>query len=224
MKKITIIKESTPTRCDICHKNDNFNQKTSYCSRCDNIVTSGFKNEIIDLSQIGSSLEEQKLPLNSVKIEDLGFSYTIIYKWFTRAKIPWLLVIMLGVVPNLIGLWAILVASEPYKLPFYWVNITVNLLLVSVYVLALIMMVLNKTYIKIMNNQIIITTKPINFFSQKIIDIFKIVDILYKDNLVNASIQLLLTNGKKILLIEDSNKKSIKLIENILKEKLIKIK
>lgn len=224
MKKITIIKESTPTRCDICHKNDNFNQKTNYCSRCDNAVSSGFKNEIIDLSQIDFSLEEQKSTLNSVKIEDLGFSYTITYKWFTRAKIPWLLVILLGVIVNSIGVWAILIASEPYKLPFYWTNITANLFLAPVYLLALIMMVLNKTYIKIMNNQIIITTKPINFFSQRVIDIYKIVDILYKDNLGNASIHLLLTNGKEILLIEDSNKKSIKFIENILKEKLTKIK
>jgi hypothetical protein len=46
MQKITIKNESYPQRCEICHKSENFNSETNYCSLCQQ----GINNFVIDVS------------------------------------------------------------------------------------------------------------------------------------------------------------------------------
>ncbi|MBI4852747.1 MAG: hypothetical protein HY819_13210 [Acidobacteria bacterium] len=38
MPNITIRKENHPTRCEICHQSDCFDQTTNKCSRCENLL------------------------------------------------------------------------------------------------------------------------------------------------------------------------------------------
>src|ERR1051326_9167591 len=64
MGKLTIISEKLPTRCEICHKTDQFDIQTGYCSRCTVIVTdhttynlTKYKKSQINLSPKGVIVE-----------------------------------------------------------------------------------------------------------------------------------------------------------------------
>jgi hypothetical protein len=53
MDKITIIKESNPRRCDICHNSDLFDPITGKCERCNQIEKSGILKFDIDIKDEG---------------------------------------------------------------------------------------------------------------------------------------------------------------------------
>lgn len=51
MQEFTIHKETPPTRCEICHKSDLFDQKTGKCGRCENVLIPEEKPTVINFQQ-----------------------------------------------------------------------------------------------------------------------------------------------------------------------------
>src|SRR5437764_2110392 len=88
MAKLTIIKESKATRCEICHQSDFFDAVYNTCSRCGNLSSmnlgamalsnQNYQNYQNYPAPSAYRSQEVIIPKN-VAIEELGDTFTIAY-------------------------------------------------------------------------------------------------------------------------------------------------
>src|SRR5437868_4420797 len=83
MSKLTILKESRPVRCEICHQTDFFDAATNTCSRCGNLSSLNIgetaKTNRNFPAPIAYSPQEVIIPKN-VAIEELDNTFMIEYR------------------------------------------------------------------------------------------------------------------------------------------------
>lgn len=214
MSQITILKETAPTRCEICHQADCYDPVNNYCSRCSSI-TPPFNNEPVINQKVASpQTNYQPIRPSLVELTDFGANYLINYQWSPQGNAQGFLFALMLLPPILIKLFFNTYILGPFTNPM------LGLILV-IYLLAIAAVHINKTQINISSTKLIKTSGPIALFSNKEIALTDIQEVYYERHKAADKLIVKLNSGELIKLIKDMNDpESIKFIEKTIKEKV----
>jgi hypothetical protein len=219
MSKLTILKESTPYRCEICHQSDYFDPKTNSCSRCGDVKNLPALKTNTKLSNVLAAINSPNRQIvipSAVSLEELGHSFTIVYKWFSTKRLGFIFLLMSTAFPSFITAFTRSGFNGSFS---NWIF----LFIFPIYFLLILSVILNKTYITISDNQICKISKPINIIPKKVINIDDISDFAYERIGNEDRLNLILKSGKRIRLIGNmDDKESMLFVESVLKERLSK--
>lgn len=221
MGKITILKESKPTRCDICHKSDEFNPNTNYCSRCNNLVTTlakkDYSNPATTSNFLMNRINQEIVIPNSINVEELGDSFTVMYRWYSIKRF------VTAILPGIsIFLSLTRVFFSGNELPS---EKLVCLFIFIFYLIIIITLLVNKTSITISNNEICKKNGPIPFPRGWTFDLTDLDSFICEELKGEHSLAIMLKNGKRIALLSsnlEDDKEKILFIHRVLSERVSK--
>lgn len=218
MAKLTIVKEFKAQRCEICHQSDCYSPDLNTCTRC-NTVDITLVNKPVSSNnpypiQFSYPINQVVIP-NTVAIEDLGDTFTIIYRWYSTKRLGLFLAIGLSQMFNVLGQ-----LSSRHGATFW-----LPLMIIPIYLYFIAAVLLNKTHITITENQILKRNGPISipFFSNRTIAIDEVSSFEYEKRRNFDSLYLQLTSGKRIKLISNQDDQDTMLfVQKVLRDRLSK--
>lgn len=215
MSKITILKETAPTRCEVCHQADYYDAITNSCSRCGNINSLINSNQNIDY-QLATTAQGnyQLIKPDAVELIDSGSNYLITYHWHSSRNRNRTLYFFLILLSGLFNGTNLLHRTSTFSILFF-------AFIIFLYLLIFIRAFINKTNITISATKLLLNNSPISLFDNKEIELADIREVFYHRRYNNDMLYVRLKSGKKIKLIQNiEDKDSLLFIEKILKEKI----
>jgi hypothetical protein len=217
MAKLTILKESAAQRCEVCHQSDCFDPAFNTCSRCNNL---NIDNALLDIRNSPGQIPyrpQQVIIPNNVAIEDLGNTFTILYRSGSfRHALPFF-AISFSMINNVLRPW--LSPDHPGPGFIFWISA----IWIPIFILAVVNLIIKKTYITITDDQIIKHDTPWPGFTKKTINIKEIASFEFTNEFGWDRLNLILNNGKRVKLIKNrGDRDGMELIERVLKERLAK--
>jgi hypothetical protein len=217
MAKLTIIKESTAQRCEICHQSDRFDPAFNTCSRCNNLNLGDAALNIRNSPAQVAYWPQQVIIPNNVTIEELGNTFTIIYRSGSIKHALPLLAVSLNMFNNILRPW--LSPQNPGPHFIFWLSA----IWIPLFILIVVTLITKKTYITITDDQIIKHDVPWTRITKKTINIKEIANFEFNNKVGWDKLFLILKNGKRVKLISNKgDRDGMELIERVLKERLAK--